>query len=112
MSESIGFEPVGQLGRYGLYRLADVAYTGAGPVQCCRANPNRQALIIDQITTGTVFRVTTIADGSAFPAGGESGVLPAVIHAAVYPILCQGVWYIAGSAPSTYAVYEVVELFT
>lgn len=111
VSESIGFEPISQFGKYALYSLPDAVVGVSGIAQACGANPNRLALIIDVRTSGVLYRVSPSSNISTGLVGVTLGSLPTTIHAAVYPVMCQGIWYIIAPAISTYAVYEVVEQF-
>jgi hypothetical protein len=69
-------------------------------------NVNRIALYA-QARTGADFVLTPDPSASFSPPGGSGAArTPQVIHSTLYPVLCQGRWYVAGNVGVVVVVWE------
>lgn len=107
--EPIGFAPLRQLNGYALRRLPNVSAAAGVMVKVAGENVLRQLLMVYTLEANNPFALRPSPDGSYSFFSSSSPVDPRIIHAAAYPLLCQGAWYAAGAQTSTFAVFEVYQ---
>lgn len=106
-SESIAFDAIRQYGGFSLYKISESSIPGLGAVRICTQNPQRQALYIWSSDTGNSIYLSPTRPTLIAVDATKTHQLPIVIHAAVYPLLCQGEWWIVPQNTSIISVYEL-----
>lgn len=109
-AESIGFDALRQLQGFRLRALPSVAIIAGTAMQICGENVFRQALYVwpDDASYLVSLRPTSHSL-VGFPTSGVQ-VYPCVIHAAVYPMLCQGIWWANSNVGCTLTIWELEQL--
>lgn len=110
INESIGYDSVRQLQGYRLQLSFAGSIAGLAATKILGENILRQCLYVWSNDTGNSMqlfpnRPTVIAVDAT-----HTIQIPLVIHAAVYPLLCQGEWWIVPSNTAIIYVYELIQL--
>lgn len=103
---SPALDPIGQVASQDRPWLQEATIPPAGIVEIVGENVNRIALYA-QARDGSDFVLTPDPSATFSPPGGPGTArTPQVIHSAVYPVLCQGRWFVAGNPGVVVAYWE------
>lgn len=102
-------DPIQQVAAYQTLDPTSYTVPAAGIIQVVEPNVNRVAFMVDSVALRD-FRVTPSSDATAGPmAGFGTARTPQVIHSSVYPLLCQGAWYVVADAGVVVRVWEILK---
>lgn len=103
---SPALDPIGQIASQDRPWLQEATIPPAGIIEIVGENINRIALYA-QARDGSDFVLTPDPAATFSPPGGVGTArTPQVIHSAVYPVLCQGRWFVAGNPGVVVSYWE------
>lgn len=105
----LAFNPIGQFSTLDLIQLPIVSITDNNFHQIAPANPQRLALYVVAFGAAVIQSVAPEDLSGTLYNRNVNDILPVVIHAAQYPVLCQGPWYVQVNGNGGVLVYESIQ---
>lgn len=102
-------DPIQQVAAYAPLNPTSYTVPAGGTIQVIDPDINRVAFMVDSVALRD-FRLTPSSDATAGPmAGMGTSRTPQVIHSSVYPLLCQGAWFVVADAGVVVRVLEILK---